>query len=271
MNSIVLELQKEAMDNRADIGNLLRKALVIATKLQLQELVEWCKAELNGYGQKQTLPNYRVLQGELKVFNPYNGIWMEMVGGSSTIRSGCVQSVAELQNLCGQGDGMLMQTASPEVARMVVDPVTPPRIILSKSSLVGVLDAVRNNILEWTLRLETDGVLGEEMTFSTEEKKTVMNNVTNYHIGSFNGVIGNISSGNVQIGDFNKIESQLKEIGIPDGEREELKQLMNTLPQAKPAEKPNLVARGLAWVMRNAPSLGALSDAIRQWFENQTT
>jgi len=35
----------------------------------------------------------------------------------------------------------------------------------------GVLDAVRNIVLEWTLRLERDGIIGENMTFTNEEKE----------------------------------------------------------------------------------------------------
>ena len=110
MSSIVIELQREAMDNHSDIGNLLRKAMVIAVKLRLPEMSAWCKSELNGYTDERTIPTYRIVRGELKVYNPYNRIWMELTGGSSQVRTNCSQSVAEIQDLC-EGDEMLMTTA----------------------------------------------------------------------------------------------------------------------------------------------------------------
>ena len=202
------------MDAETNLGSLLRKSLAVATKLQLTEWIAWCKSELNGYSAGTNIPDYRVVQGELKMFNPYNGVWMQFVG-LGPIKSSCAQSIAEVQDLANS-DGMICQSVPPEAYVQMRDIITPPKLILQKTSLVGILDAVRNTILEWTLKLEADGVLGEGMTFSQQEKKTVMKNETNYHIGTFSGVLGNVSGGNVQIGDYNQIEAQLKAAKIPD-------------------------------------------------------
>ncbi|MFZ2280087.1 MAG: hypothetical protein WAW39_19980 [Prosthecobacter sp.] len=265
MSSIILELQSEAMDADTNLGSLLRKSLAVATKLQLTDWIAWCKCELNGYSGEVNIPKYRALEGELKMFNPYNGVWMQFVG-LGPIKSFCSQSIAEVQELA-RGNGMICQAVSPEVYSRISDVITPPKLILQKTSLVGILDAVRNTILDWTLKLEADGVLGEGMTFSQQEKKTVMKNETNYHIGTFSGVLGNISGGNVQIGDYNQIEAALKSAKIPEKERKELKELMSEFPKASPDKRPNIVARGVAWTVRNAVSLGALSDSIREWFQ----
>ena len=140
---------------------------------------------------------------------------------------------------------------------------------MQKTCFIGVLDAVRNAILDWTLKLEQDGILGEGMTFSTEEKQTAMNNGPTYNIaGNFHGVIGNVSSQHAQIGSFGQIEPQLKAAEISQSERQELGELMEALPHAAPAEKRNIVAKGLNWVVRNGPALGTLSETVRAWFEN---
>jgi len=265
MSAIVLELQAESMDSDTNLGSLLRKSLAVATKLQLTEWIAWCKSELNGYSNGAHIPEYRVVEGELKMFNPYNGVWMQFVG-IGPIKSSCSQSIAEVHDLASS-KGMIYQAVPREAYARLGDIITPPKLILQKTSLVGILDAVRNNILEWTLKLEADGVLGEGMTFSQQEKTTVMKNETNYHIGTFSGVIGNVSGGNVQIGDFNQIEAQLQAAKVPDPERKELKELMAELPAASPAERPNIVAKGVAWTVRNAAALGDLSDSIREWFQ----
>jgi len=48
--SLVLELQKEALDQRVSVSHLLRKALVVVRKLKLSEFQNWIEIELNGYG-----------------------------------------------------------------------------------------------------------------------------------------------------------------------------------------------------------------------------
>jgi len=253
------------MDADTNLGNLLRKSLAVATKLQLTDWIAWCKSELNGYPNGANIPEYRVVQGEMRMFNPYNGVWMQFVG-LGPIKTSCSQSIAEVQDLANS-KGMILQSVPPKFYERMDDIITPPKLILQKTSLVGILNAVRNTILEWTLKLEADGVLGEGMTFSQTEKKTVMKNETNYHIGTFSGVLGNVSGGNVQIGDYNQIEAQLKAAKVPNGERKELKELMDELPKASPDKRPNIIARGVAWTVRNAAALGALSDSIREWFQ----
>lgn len=61
MSKIVIELQQEALKSDFDIMSLLRKAYLVAKKLKLQEFKEWINNELNGYGDKDEIPKYRLL------------------------------------------------------------------------------------------------------------------------------------------------------------------------------------------------------------------
>ena len=58
MNSIVLELQKEAQGSNVSVSSLLRKALVVASKLKVKEFEEWINNELNGYGDTDKIPEH---------------------------------------------------------------------------------------------------------------------------------------------------------------------------------------------------------------------
>ena len=54
----------------------------------------------------------------------------------------------------------------------------------SRSEIYRILSTVRNKILEWTLLLEENGIIGEGMTFTEEEKQKaqntqIINNYTN--------------------------------------------------------------------------------------------
>jgi hypothetical protein len=75
MSSIVLDLQRDMLDSNKKVSNLLRKAYVIARKLEVKDFETWTYNELNGYNQNLEVPLYRTLIGELRYWNPYHG-WM---------------------------------------------------------------------------------------------------------------------------------------------------------------------------------------------------
>src|SRR6266478_4649556 len=66
-----------------------------------------------------------------------------------------------------------------------------PAVQISSSQFHRILDAVRNTILEWSLKLEKDKILGEGMTFSKSEKEVAAASV--YNVENF------IMSSNAQI------------------------------------------------------------------------
>jgi AbiTii-like protein len=58
----------------------------------------------------------------------------------------------------------------------------PPAEIVSiapPTALVGILETVRMVILNWTLKLEEDGILGEGLSFSSSEKQTASEHTYN--------------------------------------------------------------------------------------------
>ncbi len=71
--SIVLELQQLATDGNNNITDLLRKTLVVASKLKLTELRTWVHCELNGYN-GNPLPAYRKVGATIHVQNPVRGL-----------------------------------------------------------------------------------------------------------------------------------------------------------------------------------------------------
>ena len=78
MGLLVLELQRDALNPEISVLLLLRKALVVARKLNIQEFQQWVEKELNGYPEISYLPQYRFMFGELKARNPYVG-WIPVI------------------------------------------------------------------------------------------------------------------------------------------------------------------------------------------------
>ena len=81
----------------------------------------------------------------------------------------------------------------------------------------NILDVVREMVLEWSLKLESDGIIGEGMSFSREEKHKAQS--VTYYVKNY--IHGNIEHSQVQVesvdsiqkGSFQEFDvSQLREV-----------------------------------------------------------
>src|ERR1017187_5319112 len=59
--SLLREIQAAATESKVDIPTVLRKAKILAVRLQYPEFEAWVDRELNGYAGRSSLPPYRVL------------------------------------------------------------------------------------------------------------------------------------------------------------------------------------------------------------------
>lgn len=68
----------------------------------------------------------------------------------------------------------------------------------SKSAIVNIIEQVKNKILDWALLLEENGIRGENLQFSVEEKETVKNapQIINY----VNNFFGDVKDSQMQEG-----------------------------------------------------------------------
>ena len=208
MTSLVLELQRAAMDHAQEVAVIVRKAMVVATKLRLNDFRDWCTDEMNGYS-KKSVPPYRIVRGQLKAFNPYNGwipVMMDNVALQNTLSQRAIgQAINELEHLLKEkGDGTLQVPLPHDILMKVFGNSEElhlgmvPTLLVGRNQLAGIVQAVRNKVLEWSLDLEQSGILGEGMTFSDDEVKRASGAV--YNIGTFSGVIGDVTSSTLQFG-----------------------------------------------------------------------
>lgn len=243
MTSLVTELQREALDRSVPAADLLRKALVAARKLKIEGIQSWLKSELNGYSEPDEIPEYRWVNGEIKVFNPHNGMWIPIMLAESMreehrylTNRPCRQSVAELEDLLANKSGVLGMSYPFELtARLTrrIDLDSPPMLIVPAAKLRGILDATRTAVLEWSLQLEEQGVTGEGFTFSKEEQTAASGVVFN---------IGTMSHSQIQGGTRNSTQA-LEVSGIDlDEMRSLVKDLHASLSslKLKPSEQDEL-------------------------------
>lgn len=180
MDSIVLELQREAYENNTPVSVLLKKAYILSKKLNIDEFSNWASLELNGYKDREKLPDYRKVYGQLKGLNPYHGyipaLFQKEIEELINNRE-ILQPTTEIELYVKQGEenkGMLMFSFPSEAQQMLMK-LTGVEFEMSLhvpvSQFNRILDKIRNIILDWTLKLEEEGVLGEGMTFSDKEKE----------------------------------------------------------------------------------------------------
>ncbi len=209
--SIIQQLQKEALNPEISVSDLLRKAKIVAVKLNLKDFLNWIEKELNGYDVKnqKELPMYRIINTEIKGWNPFRG-WQPVIFENHEVANllserGTNQPISELDDIikAKKEEPIFLELPS-EAKKRIIESLefkVDVKCMVSKTEIVGILDAVRNIILDWSLKLEKEGILGEGLSFSQKEYKKARKPSVIYkigRIGHFTGTIGNIS-GNAKV------------------------------------------------------------------------
>ena len=238
MSSIILELQADAMNDNVSIQSLLRKAYAIAIKLSVEDSRQWIEAELNGYDVGNEVPMYRRIKGALQAVNPVRGLIPVHVGDTEMEDTISVfhfrQSIAEIEGIVSKhSKGFLIPFTGSQLSSIqdVFQSDFSFRLSFSATSLLPVVDNVRNTILQWALRLEQEGVTGEGLSFSTDEvKKAHMS--TQINIKNFQGVLGDVTDSELnqnlemtisESNNFEELAKYLAEHNVPEKDIVELK------------------------------------------------
>ena len=198
MSGLVLELQRDALDKSINVSDLLRKAVVVSKKLGINEIEEWINRELAGYPDDESeIPLYREITGRVMAYNPYHG-WRPLHFenhklGDKLSKRKISQAVGQIDAIANNDkSGELQVPFSNHIKNQLMDSMNIPldiTLLVGDSELHKILEGVRNEILNWTLDLETRGIVGDGMRFSREEKQAASQ--INYQIVNNIGSIQN--------------------------------------------------------------------------------
>ncbi len=262
-DSLILEIQQIAMDSTIEVTDLLRKALLVSKKLGLQDFQEWIGCELYGYKDKK-VPFYRKVRAELRVRNPYNGLipfyFHDSELANTFLNISLVQPIGSIVDLIKSNKpdstGPIARL-SPEQEKFLLETQgefsLPPVRTISINQLTTLVDIVRTKILEWALDLESQGILGEGLTFSALEKVKA-SSTTSISIENFQGILGNVENSTVaqnldlsiNKGDFESLQKELKKLGIEQNDINELKAAFKNEPEIK--KKENFGEKVGTWI-----------------------
>src|SRR5262249_51822471 len=149
-----------------DLLELMRRAQVVAAKLNLDDASEWIKLETGGYPQPLEVPAYRVVPTQLEVLNPYHGWNAVDWGGPGRLEEhfssyGVRNSISEIVEMTRskgkpgfaltQGEMEALKSTNPDFGRL------PSMRSVSRAAIASILEGVRNEVLSWSLELEKKG------------------------------------------------------------------------------------------------------------------
>lgn len=270
--SLLQGVQNAAIDATVPISTLLRRCAVLAARLNNDELRTWVFKELNGYDNADDLPDYRVLGAHATghLAGPFNSGYQNITippmvlpewGRRYAEEVRFTQPIATIEDL-GKGEGVVscqwpgnllayMQTKEGnKFANGLV--LYAAWQTVAKASVVGIVDTVRNRVLEFALRLEQEApAAGEpDKPDSTVSDATVRQL---YQTIIHGNVIGNVATGsgavqstgtiNVSQGDFEALRKTLVDLGVPEADVKNLETAMKQDPPATSlAEKPKTTA-----------------------------
>lgn len=192
MSSFIKDLQTEIMLPNCDIVNILRKAHFIASTLNLTDFDKWIMSELNGYPTPNDCPEYRILHCDLYAFNQFNG-WMPTVFRNTELEN--LISITKMNNSISQIISMSEQEGDKLMSEILGELLlllnecfntsnTRFALFVSKTSIMDIIEKVKTTVLDWTIKLESEGILGENTTFSEQEKQvaaTIPQTINNYY------------------------------------------------------------------------------------------
>ena len=196
--SIILRIQGEAQDRNVPLASILSRARIAARRLSLSGVPDWLDKETDGYGANDRLPTYRIVPGHHEFFNPAHGCWRPLVHRGGPPPLPLRQSVYDLEELLHNSPAGYLSSPAGHVQ---LDAYGSPLVFeaqyrIQNMDVLRALSSVRRLILDWTIALESAGVLGDGAMFTASERTEAYTVTQNFIAQNQSiGVAGNVSGG----------------------------------------------------------------------------
>ncbi|MEN2415858.1 AbiTii domain-containing protein [Flavobacterium mesophilum] len=257
---LINDIINELIDTDKSISSPLLKTKVLASRLQNEILLKWVTNELKGYEDSDVLPDYRKFKGSIAGtyivgYQKYNNQPVPLDGldekfQNSLTNMNFFESVSSLENLKrDDGRGKLEYVFPAEVTGYIeenwINMGNPYlRLInckrwVSGNVILGILACVRNNLLDFMLKIDSEfGNITEieELKTKKEEITTIMNQTIINNTGDGNvlntGEKAKITAKiNITKGSKDELSARLKEGGIKE---EDIAELVEIIDEEEP-------------------------------------
>lgn len=281
--SLLREIQNSAIDSSTDISTLLRKCKVLAARLGNEEFKNWVDFELNGYPDIESLPDYRVLKVNSK--GHFSGPFQSELRNADIplmcipekfrdvmSHSYMTQPAIAIEALAKEsnGAGLAQEPWNPNFVALHADKIYEGRNclqawkVISATSFVAAVDAVRNKILSFAIEIEAENPdAGEAPINTTPLPKDKVNHIFNTYI---TGNVQNLANASHNVEQKAKINEVSPEV---------FKQLIDAITDCKNVEGKKEISDSAqemaeAWVSGGLKQkynnfMSVLSDHMQVW------
>jgi len=193
MSGLVFDFENKINDKNYSISDLLRHCLIIAAKLKQNDVAEWINSELNGYGNKIPLPQYRKIPVSVKFLNPQYGWCLYVITDEEAVKylnelplRIKISEVEELSKSSGDVIRIDAPVALKNELLSNLDFESDISFEATHISTIGVIDSVKNYMLNWVLKLEENDIVDNNCVFDEIQIKKA-NRITIQFINNING------------------------------------------------------------------------------------
>jgi len=289
--ALLQDIVAAATQEDCDVPSLLRKALVLASRLRNDALKDWVSYELNGYPEEALVPEYRrsdVISygffsdrfvGRARLQVPVTVLPEQFRDKyRRVILQNPISALVDLLNRSKE-KGSEIIFPWPSAARQYAQKVSPLQCIsawrvLNPSFVAGVLDTVKTRILLLSLDLEAaDPSAGDVPSTQSSLSEARVSQIITTHI---HGTVQNFSAGGdnvtqtatltVVAGDKQSLIGAIKSAGLQAEEIEELSKALAADEAAPSPGQPGMGERVKAWLgnlhVKAAQGLASVSTEV---------
>ena len=272
--SLLRDIQNDAIDTNVDISVILRKCKVLAVRLGNKPFENWVNQELNGYKNKKLLPDYRIVQvySQGNFSGPFgsglNNADIPFLSIPEKYRENLrkcyfIEPIGCYLNLLrtAKGNNLKEQWPPDFVAYTGRDIYQGMNCmsawkLIPNSSMFGLVEAVRNRILNFVLEIEKEAPdAGEDspknQKISPERVNQVFNTTIYGNVGNISEASQNINQTttiNVLKNDLNSLKAYLSSVRIPKSEIQKLEVAIQKDSAEKVSKTQKLGNKVLAWI-----------------------
>ena len=210
------DIQAAAINSEIDISTVLRQCKVLAVRLGNENFKNWVDQELNGYKNIDNLPDYRILSVDSK--GDFSGDYSILKNADIPLlcipeqfretfsKAYCAQPISAYVSLLKSSNGgNFYEQWEPDFVALygnkIIQNMTcrTARKVIPYSSMVSLVDSVRNRVLNFVLEIESEAPDAGEAPLNTpplpQDKGTQFFNTTIIYGNN----VGNIAEGSTDI------------------------------------------------------------------------
>ena len=251
---LIDELRADTIDSKISLTNALRKAKVLASILKNKGFQNWVNSELNGYQSYDDVPEYRKTAVQVlgTFVGPYgariDNVMVPLFNLPETLKdfarenSIFAHGVKELESMVDKDTDVLRARWPAEAVILARDGVKMEGGYVladawqqaTRSTIEGILDTVRNRLLDFVLELqEISPTIRESEDAISELPKDRVETIYNVTILGEHNVVATGSgidqrlSQQVTLGDWDGLREYYRGLGVPDEDLDELESAIN--------------------------------------------